>query len=209
MINPKEYMIDLKGKQYLPVAPRIVMMREAHPDWAVHTEPVYWAESMQGKATMLVKATITDENGRLIATAHKTVVNFRGFDIEKAETGAIGRALSIAGFGTIQAGDMEEGDQIAEAPVDSKPVSNGNQRKPVSKPAKNDGDPVWMFAQGYDEFAEQFAEAHPYFKNAYQVMAVVRGLSNGKLSPWESRFPSLLAPKLEAHASKNADREAA
>lgn len=110
-IRPADYMIDLRGKQYLPVAPRIVMFREAHETWSIETEPV------QLDKTALVKATILDETGRVIATAHKTVTDFRGGAFEKAETGAIGRALSSCGFGTIAAGDMDEGDEIADAPV--------------------------------------------------------------------------------------------
>jgi len=108
--NVADHMMNLHGKQYLPVAPRIHMMREATIGWSVTTEPVMFGD------VSLMKATIFDETNRVIATAHKTVVSFKGGDIEKAETGAIGRALSIAGFGTLQAGDMDEGDQIADSP---------------------------------------------------------------------------------------------
>ena len=122
MIDVSKYMLNLKGKEYLPVAPRIVMMRELHPDWSVQTEPVMFGD------IPLMKATITDGLGDIVATAHKTVVSFRGGDIEKAETGAIGRALSIAGFGTLQAGDMDEGEQIADSP---QPGSNGTADDPT------------------------------------------------------------------------------
>lgn len=114
MFNPTDHLINVRGGQYLPVAPRICLMRQSQPNWSIITEPTQFGE------TGLVKATILDENGRIIATGHKTITSFRGFDIEKAETGAIGRALSVAGFGTLQAGDIDEADQIADSPVDTK-----------------------------------------------------------------------------------------
>lgn len=186
MINPKDYMIDLKGKQYLPVAPRIVMMREEHPDWSVTTEPVSWGDSM------LVKATITDGAGRVIATGHKTVTSFRGFDIEKAETGAIGRALSIAGFGTIQAGDMDEGEQIADAPIE--PATNGQQRQPVAKKGPDPsnyidtGSPkfkAWMI-RGGEQYGDEWDD-----KRGELCAAVTKGRTRSSKELFPAEFAKL------------------
>lgn len=118
-INPAEYMMDLKGRQYLPVAPRVVMFRDDHPAWTITSELV-----TAGNA-QLIRATIADETGRTIATAYKTVRAFAGGDIEKAETGAVGRALSLCGYGTIAALDLDEGDDISDAPV-SRPAGHAN-----------------------------------------------------------------------------------
>jgi hypothetical protein len=65
----------------------------------------------------MVRATILGDDGRVVATAHKSIRTFAGGDFEKAETGAIGRALSACGYGTIEALDMDEGEDISDSPV--------------------------------------------------------------------------------------------
>lgn len=133
MIDLKQYVVKLQGRDYLPVAPRIAAFRAEHSDWTIETgfgvgpgdRPVAWARVM-------------DDTGRVIATAHKTVTSFRGGDAEKAETGAIGRALSIAGYGTILAGDMDEGEELADAPVEQ-PATMPAVRQPKT-PARRDGE---------------------------------------------------------------------
>jgi len=110
-INLADHMMNLKGKSYLPVAPRIVAFREARPDWSIVTDPAVIGEATYCRATILA------EDGRIVATAHKVVTSFAGGAFEKAETGAIGRALSLCGFGTLLALDMDEGEDIADTPV--------------------------------------------------------------------------------------------
>jgi hypothetical protein len=105
---------DIKGKDYLQVAHRIVWFREEHPKWSIVTEMV----KLEGKAVVF-KATITDEEGTVIATAHKSE-NVNGFKdyIEKGETGSVGRALALCGYGTqFCADELDEGDRLADAPT--------------------------------------------------------------------------------------------
>ena len=66
-----------------------------------------------------MKAIIKDATGRIIATARKkeTEVGFPDY-IEKAETGAIGRALAMCGYGTLQAPEFDESDRLADTPVE-------------------------------------------------------------------------------------------
>jgi hypothetical protein len=72
-----------------------------------------------------------------IATGYKSekAASFSEF-AEKAETGAIGRALAALGFGTQFTGDdLDEQHRIVDAPVDrGTPAndSNGNERKPIA-----------------------------------------------------------------------------
>lgn len=115
-----KYLTDIKGKQYLEAKWRLVWFREVHPDWSIESEVV---EHVPGGA--LVKATIKDANGRVMAQAHKmeTKSGFADY-MEKAETGAIARALAMCGFGTQFAEEFEEGtERIADAPV-AKPAKS-------------------------------------------------------------------------------------
>jgi hypothetical protein len=101
---------------YLPVAARIAWFRREHPLWSIITE----VEQLADKAVVM-KATIKDMLGTVIATARKkeTEMGFPDY-IEKAETGAIGRALAMCGYGTLQAPEFDEQDRLADAPVEKK-----------------------------------------------------------------------------------------
>ena len=98
---------------YLPVAPRIAWFRRDHPDWSIVTKEVRTA-----KKAVVMKAIIKDSEGRIIATARKkeTEIGFPDY-IEKAETGAVGRALAMCGYGTLQAPEFDEGERLADAPT--------------------------------------------------------------------------------------------
>jgi len=113
--NPSKYLTKIKGKDYLEVKYRLIWFREVCPDWGIETEVV---ASAQGAAQ--VKATIKNAEGRIIAQAHKMETKQGFFDyLEKAETGAVGRALAMCGFGTqFTAGELDEGDRIVDAPVE-------------------------------------------------------------------------------------------
>lgn len=117
VFKPEKKLISLRGKDYLEVKWRIVWMRENHPDWGIETEIV---NSAPGAVQM--KATIRDGKGVILAQAHKAETK-EGFSdyLEKAETGAIGRALALCGYGTQFTGDeLEEGIRIVDAPVERK-----------------------------------------------------------------------------------------
>jgi hypothetical protein len=96
---PKNKKVSLPGGQvrfekteanYLPVAARIAWFRKDHAYWSIVTD----VEQLADKAVVM-KATIKDNWGNVIATARKkeTEAGFPDY-IEKAETGAIGRALA-------------------------------------------------------------------------------------------------------------------
>jgi hypothetical protein len=99
---------------YLPVAPRIAWFRKEHPDWSIITKIMQLVDK-----AVIMKAIIKDASGRIIATARKRETQ-NGFPdyIEKAETGAIGRALAMCGYGTLQAPEFDECERLADAPVE-------------------------------------------------------------------------------------------
>jgi hypothetical protein len=109
---------DKTEADYLPVAARIAWFRKEHAYWGIVTE----IEQLADKA-IVMKATIQDSFGNVIATARKkeTEAGFPDY-IEKAETGAIGRALAMCGYGTLQAPEFDEQDRLADTPV----VKNAN-----------------------------------------------------------------------------------
>ena len=137
IFNPNKYMLKLpKTKKvkmpngqvrweqteadYLPVAARIAWFRREHPDWSIITKTIDAANK-----AIVMKAVIKDASGRIIATARKreTEIGFPDY-IEKAETGAIGRALALCGYGTLQAPDFDEQERLADTPIEKTKVVN-------------------------------------------------------------------------------------
>lgn len=109
-------LLNLKGKPYLQVAHRLVWFREDNPKGKIETEIVKLEADFA-----IVKASIfftTQDSYILVATAHKTESeqHFGDF-LEKAETGAIGRALAIAGYGTQFDPELDEGNRLADSPI--------------------------------------------------------------------------------------------
>ena len=82
-------------------------------------KPVSKAIEFANKA-IVMKAIIKNAEGRIIATARKkeTEIGFPDY-IEKAETGAIGRALAMCGYGTLQAPEFDEQERLADSPVEN------------------------------------------------------------------------------------------
>jgi hypothetical protein len=103
------------NKQYLPVANRVQWFRGEHPTWTISTSVV---ELDWTNGYAVLRAEVLDDTGRLIASGMKTETR-KGFGdfVEKAETGAVGRALARTGYGTEDALDLE-GDRYADAPIE-------------------------------------------------------------------------------------------
>ncbi len=114
-------LLSLKGREYLQVAHRLVWFRQDHPTGVIRT--MLKAQGGEGKAEYAVfQAEIhimTDKGPMLVATAHKkeTAGGFPDF-LEKAETGSIGRALALLGYGTqFTADELDEGNRLADSPM--------------------------------------------------------------------------------------------
>lgn len=141
--------IKLKGKDYLPVAQRLVWFREEHPDWSIHTSYI----KLDGEVA-ICKAEISNEKGECLSTGHKmeTPKGFQDY-IEKAETGAIGRALALIGYGTQFAPEISEEDRIVDSPVirsitiPNKTIESPMLIQPLSSSSIDDMDFVVNFGQ--------------------------------------------------------------
>jgi hypothetical protein len=136
--NPNDHLINLKGKHYLEVKWRLVWFRMEHPDWSITTSIVKF--DLEAKYA-ICKATISDAEGRIKAEGTK-MEDVRGFAdfLEKAETGSIGRALGVLGYGTQFAPEFDEVDttaanpRIVDAPI---PIQTPTPAKPP-RPASMD-----------------------------------------------------------------------
>lgn len=129
-------LLNLKGKAYLQVAHRLVYFREEHPQGRIVCNVVSLTDTAAvAKAEIYFVGSKPDGNTFeiLVASAHKkeTEENFGDF-IEKAETGAVGRALAMAGFGTQFEPELDEGDRLADSPVAT--PSRNTVPRPEAKP---------------------------------------------------------------------------
>jgi len=157
--NPNEHLMQIKSgqgsKDYLPVQWRLVWFRSICPNGIIRTEMVHleldreteeevfvWnSEKRRSEKTtkhangfVIFRAVVEDGKGG-VATGTKTekAASFPDF-LEKAETGAIGRALAALGYGTQFAPELDEQHRIVDSPVErgAAPVeSNGNDHKGI------------------------------------------------------------------------------
>jgi hypothetical protein len=114
----EDHLVKMKGgKLYAPVYVRIALFREDHPvadGWGINAEVVSTDET-----SCLSRAEIVDPQGRVVATGHKREhkSHFPDYE-EKSLTGAVGRALLMAGYGTQYALDeLDEGERIVDTPI--------------------------------------------------------------------------------------------
>jgi hypothetical protein len=171
--NPNEHVIQLKSKSgsadYLPVQWRLVWFREQCPHGTIETEEIEvdldremeeegyaWNNETRrsekvmkrAKGYARYRAIVTDgKGGRATGTKSEKAVSFPDF-IEKAETGAIGRALAALGYGTQFAPELNEEHRIVDAPVERASYASsydsnnsGSGRRPLAsvRPAAVNG----------------------------------------------------------------------
>jgi hypothetical protein len=81
------------GRLYVMIRRRLQELRKDHPNWRIVTQPL---ELNQELATF--RAEVRDENDVVVATGHDRA--FGENCVPLAETGAIGRAISLVGYGS-------------------------------------------------------------------------------------------------------------
>lgn len=132
-------LMSLKGKDYLQVAHRLVWFREEHPLGKIQTEAVFSDET---RAVFKATVSVPDLNSGAwleLSSGHKSEQKGRFADfLEKAETGAIGRALAVAGYGTQFEPEFDEEDRIVDSPLQAANKASGKYTTPkedAPKPA--------------------------------------------------------------------------
>ncbi len=208
-------LLNLKGKFYLEVKFRVVWFREVHPDWSIETEFLRLEPTMA-----IAKATIKNVEGRVmsVGTKSETPNGFPDF-IEKSESGAIGRALALIGFGTQFCGDeLDEGDRIVDSPVQrvekpspqpAQPEATASKPNPLREHAEQkssvDEDPgEYVFTFG--KFKGQNLKAVDMFELSSYVSFLARPQADGK-----PRHPSVqnALDKAEAYLKSREVKKAA
>ena len=147
--NPNEHIIQIKSDQavrdYLPVQWRLVWFRSLCSGGTIETEIIHldldrdteeeifvWNNEKRrsekvlkhAKGLVVFKATVSDGKGAIATgTKMEKAASFSDW-LEKAETGAIGRALAGLGYGTQFTGDeLDEAHRIVDSPVNRNSVS--------------------------------------------------------------------------------------
>jgi len=147
--NPNEHIIQIKSDQtvrdYLPVQWRLAWFRSLCPGGTIETEIVHldldrdteeeifvWNNEKRrsekvlkhAKGLVIFKAMVSDGKGGIATgTKMEKAASFSDW-LEKAETGAIGRALAALGYGTQFTGDeLDEAHRIVDSPVNRNVVS--------------------------------------------------------------------------------------
>jgi len=161
--NPNQHLLQLKSrdgvKDYLPVQWRLVWFRQECPQGTIETEELEYDTEKEcsietfvwngekrrsekvvknAKGYARYRAVVTDgKGGRATGTKAECRANFEDYG-EKAETGAIGRALAGLGYGTQFAPELDEEHRIVDSPVERGGASsvesndNNNGRKALA-----------------------------------------------------------------------------
>lgn len=169
--------IKIGNKDYVMVNERLKAFRAEHKDWSLISDLLQVTDE-----NCVVKATILDEHGRIIATGlaqedrSSTKVNQTSY-VENCETSAWGRALANLGYGIDAA--VASADEVAMAVAKQgikEQIIGGEYIMPGGKYAGKQikelpADYIeWYLANGYDEVikknmrqynAEKYASKQP------------------------------------------------
>lgn len=116
--------VNIHGKEYKTVALRVGEFRAANPLWSIKTKALRIDDD-----AVVIKASILNEEGRVIATGHCEEYRNQGSinktaALENCETGAIGRALAAAGYA---GSEFASADEIAQKTrASGPPQTNGS-----------------------------------------------------------------------------------
>ena len=125
--------VKIHGKEYQLVSYRVNEFRKNYKNWTIETEILH-----RDKEEVVVKATIKDDQNRVIATGHSeekrasSMIN-KTSALENAETSCIGRALAAFGMGGTEFASAEE---VANAILQQKGTKE-EEIKPASEAQVN------------------------------------------------------------------------
>ena len=129
--------VNIKGKEYVEVNERLIYFRKTYPNHSLTSEVLEKTDK-----SILILATISDENGRVISTGMaeeekgSTFINKTSY-VENCETSAWGRALANFGIGLDTS--VASADEVQNAIANQDKVSS----KTPSKIKLEIGDDNW------------------------------------------------------------------
>lgn len=214
IFNPNEHLMQIKSRNgssdYLAVQWRLVWFRSLCPNGTIETEIIhldpdreteeesYAWNSETRRSEKIIKrapgfavfrATVKDGNGGMaMGTKSEKAASFPDY-IEKAETGAIGRALAGLGYGTQFTGDeFDERHRIVDAPVER----NTEESTGTARQSNVNGK-----AAGANGHQKQPDEKDPNAPMTEQQWASIRKLCQhlGKAEPQQTDIVNHLAAK--------------
>jgi hypothetical protein len=137
--DPRAHLIQLKGRDYLPVAARLLWLNEETDRYKIETDILRLEDNF---AVVRATVSVLDETGNpsrsATAIKREDKTHFPDF-LEKAETGSVGRALGMLGFGTQFAPEFDEIEAKLEARVVDSPQTVRAiepAREPAREPAE-------------------------------------------------------------------------
>jgi len=129
--------VNIKGKEYVEVNERLIYFRKTYPNYSLTSEVLEKTDK-----SILILATISDDNGRVISTGMaeeekgSTFINKTSY-VENCETSAWGRALANFGIGLDTS--VASADEVQNAIANQDKVSS----KTPSKIKLEIGDDNW------------------------------------------------------------------
>jgi hypothetical protein len=135
--DPRAHLIQLKGRDYLPVAARLLWLNEETDRYKIETDILRLEDNF---AVVRATVSVLDETGNpsrsATAIKREDKTHFPDF-LEKAETGSVGRALGMLGFGTQFAPEFDEIEAKLEARVVDSPQT-ARAIEPAREPVRSE-----------------------------------------------------------------------
>ena len=146
-VNAEIKMIDIgRGKEYAEVPQKVKAFRKLFPNGSITTEIVHLADGM-----VVFKATMADEDGRILATGHayekenSTFINRTSF-IENGETSAVGRAASFLNLGSDTS--IASAEEVLNAKAQQAKISEDEKKAEVKRLLEETKSDVNAFLMG-------------------------------------------------------------
>lgn len=152
-VNSEIKTVEIHQKDYAEVPQRIKAFRKIWPTGSIQTEMISY-----GNGEVIMKATVNDENGMVLATgyARETVNNNPSINknslIENCETSAVGRALGFIALGidcaVASAYEMAKADAIPDAPKTEAPktASSSSAKSNLNLASEAQKKKLWAMA---------------------------------------------------------------
>jgi hypothetical protein len=188
--DPRAHLIQLKGRDYLPVAARLLWLNEETDRYKIETEILRLEDNF---AVIRATVSLMDDGGNPTRTAtaikREDKTHFPDF-LEKAETGSVGRALGMLGFGTQFAPEFDE----IEAKLEARVVDSPQTTRPIEPPRESTrAEPVTNAETRPESRTETRPESRPSLSSIGMKSGSTLGPPTNKRKPTDDPTPATRA----------------